>query len=594
MSVIAFLSCGPNQINDPVGIDSYTGSLGSTYQGVGLGTKFAVYAPQAGSVYVAGTFNGFSTTANPMQKTLSGVWETVISTAVPGNAYKYYSADFLGQWVQDPYGRSFNGNDNDNTLIINNNYTWNDGSWTRPAKSSLVIYEMHIKDFSRGDSQAAGTNYQGVINKIPYLTDLGINCVEIMPLQEWSGNSYSWGYNSACYFAPENSLSDNKANGKAYQDLKELVDSLHQAGIAVVLDVVYNHTFQDAPMWKIDSASYYDTTVSIPWGEKFDLTKPAALRYVNDNLRFWMDEFHIDGFRFDSTENIDSASLLSVISGLRSDGYNDRYYIFEEFNGTHNSSIRTYNTVAGNQIISSWGTGFKNALWDLINNALSANMGKVTYYSSGDGWNYPAEVINYVSSHDEGTLTGHLNTSALMVRTATVHQLTSLGIPMIWMGEEVLNPSYGNSPPSGGATDEANNIIDWDTYRAAHSDVLGFFSSVIKLRIAHPALHQNVNNPDSNGDSFDWNTDWTSGFVGYTYKGVSGDNDFVILVNYRATSKSYAVAFPRTGTWYLMCDGINATNTLPGLASWTINSTTSNITVGATNALIFMSAAVNP
>ncbi len=592
-ALFSCFSCSPNTV--VVGINAYTGSLGSTYLGPGQGTRFAVYAPHASAVSVVGVFNSFDSSAHPMSRTPSGVWETTISAAQPGHAYKYYSTDFNGEWVTDPYGRSFNGSDNDNALIIDNTYTWNDGAWNRPGRKQLIIYEMHVKDFTRGDSDASSATYQGVIDKIPYLSGLGINAVELMPVQDWAGIGYSWGYNSACYFAPENSLSDNNTDGQAVQDFKELVDALHQAGIAVILDVVYNHTFQDSPLWKIDPSAYYDTGTSVPWGEKLDLTKAPTLRYVNDNLRYWMDEFHVDGFRFDSTENIDSPALLNVISGLRADGYNSQYYIFEEFDGSHNNAIQNYNSSSGSQYISSWGTGYKNAVWSLIDSGASSSMAKVTYYSRDDNWNYPAEVINYFSSHDEGTLTGNVAATVPEVKTAAVHLLTSLGIPMLWMGEEVLNPHYGNHPPSGDGTDEANNIVAWDSLRSVNASVYSFFSSLIKLRKAHPALYQNVNDPISAGSTFAWNTDtdWNDGFLGYTYKGVSGDNDFIILVNYESSPRPFNVSFPGTGTWYLMCNGTTATNLAPGLETWTIVGMSSNITTPAKSALIFMSAAVN-
>lgn len=588
-----FLGCAPES-SDPVTILNYPGELGSTYLGAGQGTRFAVFAPQASAVYVAGTFNGFDTASHPMTRTGAGVWELVIDNAAPGHYYKYYSSDFNGQWVRDPYGRSFNGSDNDNTIIVHNSYSWGDSGWVRPERAALVIYEMHVKDFTRGDSQAVGgANYQGMIDKIPYLSGLGINAVELMPIQDWTGNSYSWGYNSAAYFAPENSLSDNPANGKAYQDFKELVDALHQAGIAVILDVVYNHTFEDSPLWLIHPESYYDTAAAIPWGKKLDLTRPGTRRYVEDNLRFWLDEFHVDGFRLDATEYIDNPTLQDIISGLREEGYADRYFICEEWNGAHNAAYRSYNSSAGGQYISSWGTGYKNTIWDLLDNGTSADMGKVTYYSKEDGWNYPAEVINFFSSHDEGTLTGHKGASPQQVRLAHVHLLTSLGIPMLWMGEEVLNPHYGNNPPGGEGTDETNNTIDWDTLRADNSEIYDYVSALVRLRIAHPALRQNVSHPDGSADTFDWFSLWGEGLIGYALKRVPGDNDFLVQVNYSSSDKTNSVTFPRSGTWYVMADHTGATHLSPGLYSFSVGTGATNLIIPAGQARLFMSQAVN-
>lgn len=576
-----------------ISINDYPNPLGATYLGAGQGTRFAVYAPNASAVSVAGAFNSFNITANPLTLGAGGVWETIVPTAAPGHNYKYYSADFGSTWLRDPYGRSFNGTDNDNTIIINDNYVWT-SSFTRPAKEALVIYEMHVKDFTRSDSTATrGANYLGMIDKIPYLVALGVNAVELMPMQEWAGNSYSWGYNSACYFAPENSLSPNTGDGSAYQNFKKLVDALHTAGIAVILDVVYNHTFDDSPLWQIDSTAYHSTE-TVPWGRKLDLTKSPTMRYVKDNLRFWMDEFRVDGFRFDATEYIDSPALLGVVTELCAAGYADRYFIFEEFDPAHNAAIQAYNTAAGQPVISSWGTGYKNAVWAaMVSGGSSGNLGKVTYYSEEDGWDRPGSVINYFSSHDEGTLTGKGMPKAV-IRTAAVHLLTSMGIPMLWMGEEVCSPQQGNN--AADPTAEASNIVDWNTLRPAHTDLTGFFAALIKLRIDHPALRPAAANPAAS-DKFGWFMDkgWKGWNLGYTHKGTSGDNNFVVLVNYsHTTAETFAVSFPVLGNWYVMCDGVNATNNAPGLGSWNITTTTSNITVSPTNALIFMSAGQNP
>ncbi len=221
----------------------------------------------------------------------------------------------------------------------------------------------------------------------------------------------------------------------------------------------------------------------------------------------------------------------------------------------------------------------------MINNGTSGSMGKITYFSHDDGWNYPSEVINYFSSHDEGTLSGRQDASKQSVKTAAVHLLTSLGIPMIWMGDEVARLHYGNHPPSGEGIDEANNEMDWDTLRTDNADLLAYYSGLIKLRIAHANLHMAVDP----GVNHNWNTDWTAGHIGYTYK-QSGDNGFVVLVNYnKTTAKTFSATFPVTGTWYQMCDGVSATNLAPGLATTNIASTTNSISVPANTAYIYMS-----
>lgn len=574
--------------------------MGSIYLGAGQGTKFVVHAPDAAAVAVRGSFNSWSESANPMTHTGNGIWTTTIASAQPGDTYKYYSSSFNGEWASDPYGRAFD-NDNDNTIIkADSTYSWSDSAWTRPAKASLVIYEMHVEDFTRGDSTISSPNkenFPGVADKISYLKNLGVNAVQFMPIQEWSGGNYSWGYNTAAYFAMENSLatSGSENSGVANDQFRQLVDTLHQNGIAVILDVVYNHTFEDSPLWKIGSSTYYSTD-PIDWGKKLDLTQTWTRQYVLNNLKYLAQEFHVDGFRFDSTENIDSTALLSIIDDMTAAGHGGLYYIFEEWDSAHNTAIQNYNSGQGKAVISSWGSlGYKNTIWSLVTNGSDGNMGAVTYYSKNAGWNYPAAVINFFSSHDEGTLAGNIGANKQQVRTATVHLLTSLGVPMLWMGDEVLRVHYGNHPPSGDGTDESNNETDWDSLISANSDLYGFFSALIKLRIAHTNLHLNVPDPDGSVDVFDWNTDWSKdGFVGYTYKH-SGDNGFVVLVNYGTATNGCTVSFPVDGTWHLMCDGTNASSAAPGLnSSISVSGGSHSLDIAANTALIYMSASPLP
>lgn len=564
---------------------------------------FSVFAPNHTRARLAG--NDFPTAWDGVDMSFdhrSGYWWYKFSGSLTAGSsqYKFILGD--SSWISDPYGRSFVDDGDANAIYIDpDTYTWGDGSWSRPSKSELIIYEMQVEDFTRGDSgygyaTGAQENFIGVTNKIAYLTNLGVNAVEIMPIAEWPGGWYSWGYNNCGYFAPENSLatSGNEDDGTAYTEFKKMVDALHQAGIAVILDVVYNHSANDNNyMWTIDQG-YYFNPEGTPWGNKIEMRNPMVQKFFLDNLKYWMDEFHIDGFRFDGVYEMDGASLISVVDKLYDAGYTDHYYIFETWDS---SGLQAANSGYGKDVISSWGNaGYKSTIWGTLADGWHADLGKVTYYSKDSGFNYPHAVINYHSSHDEGTLTGRVSASTNQVKVAAVHLLTALGIPMIWMGEEVARPHYGNHPPSGSGTDESNNEIDWDTLKAANPHLYGFFAALIKLRKAHPNLRLNEANPNSVGDpsgtsdSFDWASNWTS-ILGYEYK-ASDDRAFVILINYGSGAvNNYPVRFPTTDTYYLMCDGVQATNTGTGFGSVAGNASSDvNINIPGRSGLIYMSA----
>jgi isoamylase len=190
----------------------------------------------------------------------------------------------------------------------------------------LVIYEVHVKGFTAHSSSGVrerGT-YLGFIEKIPHLTRLGVNAVELLPIHEIYVEDYHrergltnyWGYNTLSFFAPESSYGTRRAVGCEVEELKTLVRELHRAGIEVILDVVYNHTAEGnergptLSLRGVDNASYYCLTG--PAGEpgryyhnhtgcgnSLDLGSGAAIRLVMDSLRYWAEAFHIDGFRFD-------------------------------------------------------------------------------------------------------------------------------------------------------------------------------------------------------------------------------------------------------------------------------------------------------
>ncbi len=473
----------------------------------------------------------------------------------------------------------------ENSVIIDpdgpaSNYIWQSTAWARPDRRDLVIYEMHVADFTwqereapsssaglvDGDAVSDGNqgSFDGVTERIEYLEALGVNAVQLMPVQEWPGQFYSWGYNPSLYWAIEAGLSSNRSDPEqVLLDFKEMVDALHQSGIAVILDVVYNHVDGSSPLSRINTAGYIDGDT--PWGPRLDISDDFIYSYVLDNLKYLMDEFRIDGFRFDATEHSDGASMRSLINELYSLGYGDRYYIFEEFNGDHNEAIQAYNALHGETRISSWGTGYKDAIYPALADAGYSGLGSVTYHSNDNGWIQAASAISYASSHDEGTLYFHAGNDDIssdgigddladqkqLALTSLTHVLTSLGIPMIWMGDELMRDHRGNSSDtvsgSGSNVDEINNQVDWQGLASANSEYFLYLSNLIHLRAIHPSIGRAVSQPDSDGsslsDGFMWLNSWgdegdiSTGLIAYI-RAVAGDRPFAVFINYGDSDKS--------------------------------------------------------
>lgn len=281
---------------------------------------FALTAPKKESVYLLGDFNGFKIDPNyAMKKTPDGntFWLTVKGLD--------FSKDYLYQFlvdghlkIADPYSDLVLDPDHDQYIanqlqhlpayptgkttgilsVLNcdpADYVWNNASFVRPHPMDLVIYELLVRDFS------VGHDYATVLDSIDYFKRLGVNAIQFLPLQESEGNS-TWGYN------PSYHLALDKYYGRP-EELKSLIDKLHAEGIAVILDVVLNHAFGQSPMVQL----YFEQgapTATNPWFNRvamhpfnvgFDFNHESSLTqtFVKDVLRYWLEEYRIDGFRFD-------------------------------------------------------------------------------------------------------------------------------------------------------------------------------------------------------------------------------------------------------------------------------------------------------
>lgn len=184
-------------------------------------------------------------------------------------------------------------------------YSWNDQAWARPVFRDLVIYELHIGTFT-----PEGT-FLSAIGKLPYLKDLGITAIELMPIGDFPGER-NWGYDGVMIYAPA------RCYGTP-DDLRALVDSAHQNGIAVILDVVYNHFGPDGNYIAEFSSCYFNQKHHTPWGNGFNFDgencEPVREFFINNPL-YWMDEFHVDGFRFDATHEIKDDSSLNILAEI--------------------------------------------------------------------------------------------------------------------------------------------------------------------------------------------------------------------------------------------------------------------------------------
>ena len=208
-----------------------------------------------------------------------------------GQAGDLYHYRFENREWPDPASR-FNpaGVHGASQVIDPRSYQWRDAGWSAPALSELIIYELHIGTFT-----PVGT-FLGAIEKLDHLVRLGVNTIEIMPVADFPG-ARNWGYDGVLLYAPA------RAYGTP-NELRELVDATHERGLAVILDVVYNHLGPDGNYLGVYSRDYFHPAHKTPWGDAFNFELKPVREFFAENPEYWRREFHVDGFRLDASHAI--------------------------------------------------------------------------------------------------------------------------------------------------------------------------------------------------------------------------------------------------------------------------------------------------
>lgn len=531
------------------------------------GAAFRVWAPFATSVGVAGTFNEWSPTANPFASEGNGYWSADVPGIEAGDEYQFVITNGAQPliWHKNPYA-SLVGNSSGNAIVHDPNFDWTGDNFTMPAWNELVIYEMHVGTFNDAPGTGPGT-FDEIIPKLPYLRDLGINAIEIMPVAEFPMD-YSWGYNPSQPFAVESAIGGP-------QGLYQFVKAAHAHGIGVILDVVYNHCGPgDLDLWRFDGWSdwghnggiyiYDNARAHTPWGDtRYDYGRGEVRQYLRDNALFWLNKYRLDGLRFDSVVNIrnrngnnndpfndlpDGWSLLQWINNEIRASQPWKITIAEDL---QNNEWITKDTGAGGAGFGSqWEAAFVHPIREAV---ITPNDGDRNMYAVRDalchGYNDNAtQRVIYTESHDEvangksrvpeeiwpGNAGSWFSRKRSTLGAALV--FTAPGIPMIFQGQEFLDDKYfKDSVP-----------LDWSklvTYPGIHllyRDLIrlrrNWFNQTAGLRGQNLNVHH-VNNTDKLIAFHRWQN------------GGPGD-DVVVVANCANRSYGgYSLGFPRAGCW---------------------------------------------
>ncbi|MDI1318902.1 MAG: alpha-amylase family glycosyl hydrolase [bacterium] len=404
-----------------------------------------------------------------------GVWEAHLDRNMHGWYYWYSISgphDVFGhfhpnQKILDPYAQAATGRDGPGIVLDPAWVGRGDRSFTTPAWQDLVMAEAHVRDLvARAPVTLAPEERLGfsglakwVASPDFYLKQLGVNCVELQPLHENDARTrdeYHWGYMTANFFAPHSGYGQDAAKASSVKELQELVAAFHRQGIAVVVDVVYNHVGEPAHLMFIDKLYYFeldDAGVLANWsgcGNDLRCRAAMATRLIIDSLVHLIEVYGVDGFRFDLAELI-GVDVLRTIETAVKQVKPDVILIAEpwSFRGHIAAALRPTG-------FASWNDGYRNFLREYVHGRAGAD--KLEYYLKGSPWHFaywPAQTVNYTESHDDrtwldmitenGDHNGFHPTLNDRRRTHLMAAIlfASVGIPLVAQGQDFLRSKYG-------------------------------------------------------------------------------------------------------------------------------------------------------
>ncbi len=522
-----------------------------------------------------------------------GVWEV---TLLGLNIGAYYSFNISGPegegegfqpntQVGDPYGLAVAIDADHNNIVIDPGATnrwfagWTNDEWQTPNHEDMVIYEAHLRDLtmhpSSGVPPSLRGTYQGLLATVgtgtglDHLKDLGVNMIEFLPLQEFpnANNHYSWGYNTVFFFAPEASFGREPATGSHFYELKHMVNELQSMGFGVMLDVVYNHVGYPNIFSLIDRKYYFRLNPDFSYsnfsgvGNDVRSEAPMMRRLIVENIVYLMEEFNIDGFRFDLAELIDMETLLKVRDAAQK--VNPNVVLVSEpwsFRGTHKYELTGTDWAA-------WNDDFRNTVKGFVMGDRNIDRMKQVIVGSTDLWTAnPMQTVNYVESHDDMALADELSTRPdrdgrhLQTRDVAANRLaataifTSLGIPMLQSGQEFLRSKRGisNTYDRG---DEVNALRWTDRDRPLAAEAMAYYRGLIHLRQSEQGRAFRV--PDKPPRNYyrwiDTRSNQAFGYIVNAPRVLPG-NGFIVLLNGSPDSVTFPVSFPR-GNWRLIGNG---------------------------------------
>ncbi|WP_291105374.1 MULTISPECIES: alpha-amylase family glycosyl hydrolase [unclassified Dysgonomonas] len=578
-----FLSCSDNGPNNPdIPEVPVTPTIGSLRDGITVisddSLAFVLFAPKKQTVHLIGDFNNWTVSESYKMKKDGDRFWIKIGNLQKGKEYicQYFIDNSIR--IADPYTSKVSDPDNDRyisnnvypnliqyptgktseiAMVVNTapaSYSWKVNTFRVDKPDNMVIYEILIRDFTE-----QGT-IKAVQEKISYLKNLGVNAIELMPFNEFEGNN-SWGYNPSFYFATD------KAYGTP-NDYKAFIDACHSNGIAVIMDMVLNHSYGQSPMVRMYQGSDKNPTADNPWynkispnssyswGYDFNHESKYTQAFVDSVCAYWMKEYKVDGFRFDFTKGFTNTksdgwskddSRIAILKRMASEIWkrkSDAIVIFEHLTANDEEKIladygvklwgnMNYNF---NEATMGWGA-------EAGDNGLKGDVSWASYKKRE--WTKP-NLVAYMESHDEerimfknnsyGKSYGDYNVKNLatgLKRTeaAAVILMSLPGPKMIWQfgelgyDEELNNDRLGEKPPH------------WEYYDVpARKNLYDVFAKMNKLRNTNTTFYTS-----------DYTIDLANQYKQVLLK--SSTESICAIANFDVTELTQKVNFGKTGNW---------------------------------------------
>jgi isoamylase len=568
----------------------------------------------------------------------------------------------------DPYARAISGRDvwgqapddayslQHRSCLIYDDYDWGTDRPPGIPIEDLVIYEMHVRGFTRHESSGVrhpGT-FTAIRERIPYFQELGVNCIELMPIFEFDefenprANPETgepllnyWGYSSFGFFAPKAGYAATGQLGMQADELKTLIKELHRSGIEIILDVVFNHTAEGDERGPtisfrgIDNKTYYMLGPDGRYlnfsgtGNTMNCNNPVVRNLVLDCLRYWVAEYHIDGFRFDLASILGrdqngyplaNPPLLEMLAydpvlanckliaeawdagGLYQVGTFPAYGRWAEWNGKYRDTLRCFlKGDAGH----TWETAERlQGSPDLYESR--GPTASINFITAHDGFTL-LDLFSYNDKHNlvngednqDGTNENHswncghegpTDDPAInglrrrMMKNAVALLLVSRGIPMILMGDEVGRTQHGNNNPY--CHDNEISWFDW-TLLEANGDIFEFFRHCIHFRHAHPVLRgtSHFRHEDRAGSGYPdiswhgvraWQPDWGhhTRTMAFLLCGRHADEDDYVYVAMNMHWEAHTFELPRLPAglqWHTFVDTGDHASYPPGQEPVSVN-----------------------